>query len=121
MCQKNSVEFSKVDEQNIEYEIDEINGTEILIPKWFSPNGDGVNDHFFLRYSDSLSPLSNATFKFTAKCGKIYEATGVSSYWDGSLPNGKKCLSGSYDYIIDVTWVDGLKRKYTGSIDLYNE
>ncbi|MDW3197031.1 MAG: gliding motility-associated C-terminal domain-containing protein [Cytophagales bacterium] len=55
------------------------------IPNVFTPNGDGVNDYFFID-----SRLMNTSLQVFQRTGhKVYESTNYQNDWDGSnLPSG---------------------------------
>lgn len=90
----------------------------INIPNAFSPDGDGLNDHFFPR---NQSEQSIKTFKM-----QIYNRYGQlifeterpeGSGWDGRF-NGVEQPFGVYVYTIDVEFVNGHKEAYHGNVTL---
>lgn len=78
---------------------------EIRPGKIFTPNGDGWNDYFEIRYSNPMDSIVN---------GKIYSVDGeLTAYmkkdfinetlrWDGSDLNGNPAHSGIYIYQVEV-------------------
>lgn len=69
-----------------------------VIPNAFSPNGDGINDTWMIRYLDSYP---GATVQIFDRYGKrIYMSSGYSIPWDGTM-NGKPMPAGVYYYIVD--------------------
>lgn len=69
-----------------------------VIPNVFSPNGDGINDVWNIRY---LNSYVGATVKVFDRYGKIiFENTGYQTPWDGKF-KGKDLPVGVYYYIID--------------------
>jgi gliding motility-associated-like protein len=71
----------------------------ILPPKAFSPNGDGVNDTWNIEY---LVGFPNCHVRIFSRYGqKLYDSTGYSTPWDGSC-NGKSLPTGTYYYVISL-------------------
>jgi gliding motility-associated-like protein len=70
-----------------------------IVPNAFSPNGDGVNDIWNIKYLESYA---NATVTVFNRYGSIiyYSAKGYSQPWSGQL-NGSDLPMGTYYYIID--------------------
>ena len=67
------------------------------VPNAFTPNGDGVNDVWNIKY---LSSYVNAPLQIFNRYGeKIYSYAGYSVPWDGTL-NGTDLPAGTYYYII---------------------
>jgi gliding motility-associated-like protein len=68
------------------------------VPNAFSPNGDGINDVWNIKYLDTYP---NATIQVFNRYGQlVYEATGYSKPWDGTT-NGKPLPVATYYYIIN--------------------
>ena len=93
----------------------------IFIPNIFSPNGDGVNDHFTI----SSGPLVEEILEFT-----IYDRWGSAAYqkfnfqtnapdasWDGNT-HDKPASPGVYIYKLTVKFKDGVTQVYHGDITL---
>ena len=73
-----------------------INNEDYFIPKYFTPNNDGVNDVW--QVYDRLNLINNITiYNRHGKLLKFLPST--SSSWDGAF-NGKLLSSGSYWYEI---------------------
>lgn len=70
-----------------------------IVPNAFSPNGDGVNDTWNIKYLESYA---NATVTVFSRYGSIvyYSSKGYSQPWSGQA-NGSDLPMGSYYYIID--------------------
>lgn len=67
------------------------------VPNTFTPNGDGVNDLWNIRYlNDYLAPYVQVFNRYGAI---IYSTTGYSSPWDGKI-NGTDAPVGTYYYIV---------------------
>lgn len=88
------------------------------VPNTFSPNGDGINDA--LQFTVAGGAIHGA-FIFDRWGKMIKEITGGESLiWDGSNNSGEKMMNGTYFYILDVTMVNGNKKKVEGTIALFN-
>ncbi len=81
------------------------------IPNTFTPNGDGVNDTWNIKYLDSYP---SSTMRIFNRYGKEIFASGRYTPWDGKL-NNEYLPEGMYYYII--TAKDG-ELKYSGSLML---
>ncbi len=84
---------------------EEIPDFEIYIPNAFSPNGDGVNDVFVMKW-DGLSIVDCRLSIFDRWGGEVFSSSGIDNGWDGKK-NGKDCPGGVYVYKI-VYSVDGV-------------
>ncbi len=62
------------------------------IPNVFTPNGDGVNDKWEIKFIDMYSNPTVLVFDNTGK--KLFESSGTYQPWDGTS-NGKKVPMGS--------------------------
>jgi gliding motility-associated-like protein len=70
----------------------------IVIPNAFTPNGDGINDTWEIKYIESYP---NCTVQIFNRYGeKIYTSIGYPIPWDGRY-KGSYLPSGTYYYIID--------------------
>src|SRR5665213_313922 len=69
----------------------------ILIPNVFSPNGDGVNDEFYI----PSSGLKEYKIEIYDRWGvKIFESDAPAIHWDGRSTSGMACTDGTYYYIL---------------------
>ena len=69
-----------------------------VIPNGFSPNGDGINDTWKIKYLDSYP---GATVDVYNRYGQpVFHSYGYSTEWDGST-NGKPLPIGTYYYVIN--------------------
>ena len=86
----------------------------------FTPNGDGLNDHFYIL---GIESFPNAVVKIYSRWGNlVYQSTGYNNtdnYWDGSEQGNKthKLPVGVYYYVIDLGIPD-VENIFTGSIYL---
>lgn len=72
--------------------------TQIDVPNIFSPNGDGINDTWQIKFLDSYPGATVDVFNRYGQ--KIYHSNGYSREWDGTL-NGVALPIGTYYYVID--------------------
>lgn len=72
----------------------------ILIPEYFSPNGDGVNDRWVI--DDLVDYYPDAEIKIFHRSGKLLKVMrGADLGWDGYY-NGLPAPEDDYWYIINV-------------------
>ncbi|MEI6681887.1 MAG: gliding motility-associated C-terminal domain-containing protein [Bacteroidota bacterium] len=73
-------------------------GCEVVIwvPDAFSPNGDGVNDHF-LPLSANIRQFSMNIYSRTGEL--VFSSDAVTDGWDGTF-KGQPCTGGTYVYVI---------------------
>ncbi len=83
------------------------------IPNVFTPNNDGVNDQWEIKFIEMYSNPTVLVFDNTGK--KLFESNGTYKPWDGTS-NGSKVPMGSYFYIIDLKLDD--KQPFSGTIDI---
>jgi gliding motility-associated-like protein len=69
-----------------------------VIPNAFTPNADGINDIWEIKY---LSDYPNATVEIFSRSGsRVFYANGYAKPWDGTH-NGSSLPIGTYYYIIN--------------------
>ncbi len=71
----------------------------IFIPNTFTPNGDGINDTWNIKYLDTY--VNCSVDIFTRWGQKIFTSTGYGIPWDGKY-NGKTLPTGTYYYVINL-------------------
>ncbi|NQX91898.1 MAG: gliding motility-associated C-terminal domain-containing protein [Flavobacteriales bacterium] len=76
----------------------------IEVPDAFSPNGDNINDEFFI---PNLFKYPNNTFKVFNRWGaQVYEAAPYNNDWDGTSQNnatiGQELPVSTYYYILEL-------------------
>jgi len=71
----------------------------LVIPTTFTPNGDGINDTWNIKYLDTYPGCSIKIF--TRNGGLIYQSTGYPKPWDGTY-NQEPLPIGVYYYVIDL-------------------
>jgi gliding motility-associated-like protein len=78
-----------------------INRTTIVATNTFTPNGDGVNDTWNIKY---LSQYTDAVVDIYNRYGKhLYHSIGYRQPWDGTS-NSKPLPIGIYYYVIDLNY-----------------
>ena len=85
----------------------------IEIYKAFTPNGDGKNDVWNIKYISAYPECSVTIFNEWGM--QVFESTGYETAWDGTNKKGNKLPAATYYYIIDLK--DGSK-VYTGYVTL---
>jgi gliding motility-associated-like protein len=77
---------------------------DISIPNTFTPNGDGINDTWNIKYLDSYA---NCTVDIYNRYGeRVYSSIGYGIPWNGTY-KGASLPTGTYYYIINLK--NGLK------------
>ncbi len=91
--------------------------SELVIPNIFSPNGDNVNDLFFVKATN----LVNISISIYDRWGhKVYvlNSTAGNIEWDGKNQYGKDSAEGVYHYMLTAIGTDGKEYKREGNITL---
>jgi gliding motility-associated-like protein len=82
---------------------------EVIIPNIITPNGDGVNDVFFIK---NLEGHPNSSLNILNRWGNmVYETSNYQNNWGGD-----DAADGTYFYILKL--VDG--KEYTGTLTILN-
>ena len=82
------------------------------IPNVFTPNNDGINDNWQIKW---LPEYSDCNVEIFNRYGQlVYHSTGYSKPWDGTV-NGKAVPAATYYYIINLKY--GLK-PLSGFVDI---
>lgn len=87
------------------------------VPNIFTPNGDNVNDLFFLKASN----LKSITMQIFDRWGHVVfdtESTSGNVAWDGKTGSGKEASAGVYFYVIKATGSDGQTYNKKGTLTL---
>lgn len=98
------------------YNIDNVSMVEceqpiVIIPNVFSPNGDGINDIFYITNIPALSQL-----QILNRWGNIvYQSTSYQNDWKGTNTSGQTISDGTYFYILQTP--DG--KTYTGTLNSF--
>ena len=74
--------------------------TQLIIPNIFTPNGDNLNDEFFIKASN----LTNFNCKIYNRWGVlIYQFDNINSAWNGKDKSGESATDGTYYYVVSYT------------------
>jgi len=80
-----------------------------FIPNAFSPNGDGLNETWFI---PDINQFENNSLTIVDRWGNvIYEAKPYHNDWDGRRNNGSKLPEGTYYYLLQLDPDQDLVRK----------
>ena len=94
---------------------------DVYIPNAFSPNGDGVNDLFFINANKSVSQINS--LKIFDRWGEmVFDNTNIqanesSNGWDG-LFKGQEVNPGVFAFVAEVLFLDGEALTYSGDISI---
>ena len=91
--------------------------SEMVVPNIFTPNGDKVNDLFFLKATN----LSNLEMSIYDRWGHLVYAINTDKgqmEWDGKNQAGAECSEGVYFYTLKATGKDGASYEKRGNITL---
>ena len=101
------------DSVNISY----TNCESLIMPNVFSPNGDGINDIFYI---NGHYLQKESLFVFDRWGLEVYNSLDVEKGWDGTnMKNDKKCDAGTYFYISNVILFDGKHKVIKGYLSLF--
>lgn len=93
----------------------EIQCATVQIFTAMSPNGDGINDTFFV---SNLSAYPNNNLKIFNRYGAlVYEVEGYQNDWQGTW-NGRVLPDGTYFFLLEVE-VDNNMEVHRGYVELY--
>jgi gliding motility-associated-like protein len=93
----------------------------LRLPNIFTPNGDGINDYFYVIAGKEVKQIS--VFQIVNRWGeKVFEVQHAepNSYkfgWDGTK-NSLPVMQGTYVYYLVVDLVDGTKETFKGNVTL---
>lgn len=89
----------------------------VEIPNLFTPNGDGVNDIFFLK----TASLSEITIRIFDRWGNLVYYTETENgniAWDGKNYSGKDVAEGVYYYTLKASGKDGNSFEKKGNVTI---
>jgi gliding motility-associated-like protein len=105
---------------SIFFSINTTDSYRIYAPNVFSPNSDGINDRFTV-FSNGFEAEMIEVFQVYDRWGTLlYDAANIppgdmSEGWDGRFKNQPVDM-GVYIYRIDLLFIDGMKKTFTGSV-----
>lgn len=90
----------------------------LVVPNVFTPNGDNINDLFFLK-ANNLSQISIWIYdRWGHLVYELASSTGNIA-WDGKNIYGKDAADGTYFYVLKSVGKDGVEHNTKGSINLF--
>jgi gliding motility-associated-like protein len=92
----------------------ECRDNEIVVPKGFSPNGDGTADFFFI---ENLNGRNAQLEVFNRWGQKVYEAENYQNNWDGTANSGvvlygEQLPEGTYYYLLTIEGEDQTRKDF---------
>ena len=87
----------------------------IILPNTFTPNNDGLNDVFRIKYPFSVKSFALSVFNRFGQ--QIFGTTDINKGWDGSY-KGIPQPVGTYVWLIQLTDTKGITQNYKGLITL---
>ncbi len=89
-------------------------GQPVYIPNSFTPNGDGVNDKFYI-YGKSLKTIRMQVFDRWGEL--LFTSYSQDNGWDGTY-RGANMEPGVYVYTVEAEYLNGKTINQTGSVTL---
>ena len=89
----------------------------LIIPNIFTPNGDGVNDQFFLNAAN-LTEIKMDIYDRWGHLVYNYDGKASNLVWDGTNKSGQKSSDGVYFYFLKAKGLDGKEFSSNGNITL---
>ncbi len=77
----------------------------ILVPNAFSPNGDGINDYFYIEGIEDGRSYELIVFNSWGSVvfgPSTYDMTRIETLWDGKDVNGEQLPEGTYYWILNI-------------------
>jgi gliding motility-associated-like protein len=90
----------------------------LSIPNVFTPNGDNVNDLYFLK-TTNLSDIDITIYDRWGNKVYVVQSTKGNIAWDGKNQYGKESPEGTYFYVIKAIGKDGKEYNDKGTINLF--
>src|SRR5690606_26903540 len=84
----------------------------IFIPNTFTPNGDGINDRFFVNMTNTKAYRISIYNRYGVH---LYVSDNINQHWDGTYKN-EHVPVGTYYYIIDAIDQDNNTVRKSGSV-----
>jgi gliding motility-associated-like protein len=93
--------------------------TYYYVPTAFTPNADGINDFFFVRYNKIDTDSSSVTIWDTTGRLVYYRHLGnIEEGWDGYDTAGVKCPAGHYPVYVQIKTAAGVKSSNCACVTL---
>jgi gliding motility-associated-like protein len=92
---------------------------DLLTPNVFTPGGNGQNDFYYFS-GQGVSQFSCQVFNSWGN--QVFEFTDVNDTWNGENMNtNSPCVDGTYFYIYNVTYSNGMQDQGQGNIQIIND
>ena len=88
------------------------------IPNVVTPNGDGVNDYFYIANSNFIKAINIKVFNRWGNVLFETESKLQKDGWNGLDKKGNEVAEGAYFYAIEITEFNGTKNNYNGTVQL---
>ena len=94
----------------------------VYIPNVFSPNGDGINDEFFIPFSPSMTAIEELRIidrsgALVFEAFDIKEGEELTKAWDGTI-NGQKFRQGVFVILAQISFVDNQTLPYQSDVTI---
>ena len=90
--------------------------TDIVIFTAVSPNGDGINDIFFIA---NIEDYPNSVLNIYNRWGNlVYNTKGYKNDWEGTFNNRKELPDGTYYYVLELNDPED-SRVFQGYLEIY--
>ncbi len=89
---------------------------EIIVPNVFTPNGDGINDQFYVVANPNMV-LSIELIIVNRWGNEVFRTDKLPEVWNGNI-NGEPATDGVYFYTVKLTTTKGENKEYTGFLHL---
>lgn len=86
----------------------------IYVPNSFTPNGDGLNDQFFVQ-GEAIQTFKMQVFNRWGDL--VFESNDVNNGWDGKF-NGNLVPQGAYVYKLSASSITGRRTTKEGTINV---
>jgi len=99
--------------------IEPISGSLDSVPNVFTPNGDNINEYFFVGSKNVNLCFDEFNIEIYNRWGiKVFESNDFFFQWDGRITSGQKASDGVYFYILEAKFKDVPYVK-KGAVHLY--
>ena len=90
---------------------------DLLLPNAFSPDGDGLNDEFYIpeAYHEQINDYGFSVRIYNRWGEAVYSATDKRFRWNGEI-NGRVYHHNVYNYVIEYRTWSGVPRQIRGSV-----
>ncbi len=90
-------------------------GCGLVLPNAFSPNGDGLNDIFRIKYPFAVKAFSLAVYNRLGE--KMFETSNMTKGWDGTFKGIKQSVD-VYAWVVHLTSLNNIEQTIKGIVTL---